>query len=300
MIEVASLQYGVIFKKAFCDLEIFTAFVKDMTGQDIEIDKVETEKSFSPAVGRVDSCFDLFAEDTNNRIIVDVQHQKLPDHYDRFLHYHCVALLEQVARAKDYRPKLTVFTIVVLTGGDEVKTDIGVIDFDIKTLEGQPLYKVFHKVLYLSPKYVTDKTPEPFRTWLLAIQDTLDEQVEEALHPRVEIQKIFQLIKKDLVSPRERARMKDEYAYAQLYQQKHDQGLAMGLQQGIKQGIEQGIKQGVEQGITQGIAEGIKQGREEGKKAGMLLTAQKMKSMGVALDTIAAATGLTVAEIEHL
>jgi len=282
MLEVASFQYGVIFKKAFCDVEIFTAFTRDMTGQDIQIDKVETEKSFSPVIGRVDSRFDLFAEDTKNRIIVDVQHQKLPDHYERFLHYHCVALLEQVASAKDYRPQLTVFTIVVLTGGDEVKTDVGVIDFDIKTLQGDPLNKVFHKVLYLSPKYVTDNMPEPFRTWLLAIQDTLDEQVEESLHPRAEIQKIFQIIQKDTVSPQERARMKDEYAYAELYQQKHQQGLAAGLQQGRQEGREQGRQEG----------------ETVGEQKNAIKTAQKMLAKGMDKTLISELTGLSLAEID--
>jgi hypothetical protein len=60
MIEVASLRYGVIFKKVFSQPEIFKAFVKDFLEIELEIDQVETEKSFSPVVGKVDSRFDLF------------------------------------------------------------------------------------------------------------------------------------------------------------------------------------------------------------------------------------------------
>ncbi len=55
MKKVASLRYGVIFKKAFCDPEIFTAFVRDVAGIKIEIDNVETEKEFDPPIGRVKS-----------------------------------------------------------------------------------------------------------------------------------------------------------------------------------------------------------------------------------------------------
>ena len=40
MREVASLQYGVIFKKAFSQIDVFKAFVKDVIGIDLEIDKV--------------------------------------------------------------------------------------------------------------------------------------------------------------------------------------------------------------------------------------------------------------------
>jgi hypothetical protein len=55
MKQVAPLRYGVIFKKAFCDPVIFKGFVKDILNVDLEIDHVETEKSFSPPIGRVDA-----------------------------------------------------------------------------------------------------------------------------------------------------------------------------------------------------------------------------------------------------
>jgi hypothetical protein len=48
MKRVAPLRYDVIFKKAFCEPEIFTAFVQAVLGIRIEINKVETEKSFNP------------------------------------------------------------------------------------------------------------------------------------------------------------------------------------------------------------------------------------------------------------
>ena len=63
MKKVASLRYGVIFKKAFSNPDIFKAFVKDFIGIELVIDKVETEKSFDPQIGNVDTRFDLFAED---------------------------------------------------------------------------------------------------------------------------------------------------------------------------------------------------------------------------------------------
>lgn len=74
MKQVASLRYGVIFKKAFSDPEIFTAFVKDFLGIELEITHVEAEKSFSPPISPIDSRFDLFAEDKKNRVVVDIQH----------------------------------------------------------------------------------------------------------------------------------------------------------------------------------------------------------------------------------
>ncbi len=224
MIKVASLRYGVIFKKAFSKPHIFKAFVKDFLDIELEIDKVETEKSFSPIIGNVDSRFDLFAEDKKHRTIVDIQHVRYPDHYDRFLHYHCAALLEQVASSKDYSPKLNVFTIVVLTSGDKHGVDMTTIDFDPKDRQGKGINEIPHKIIYLCPKYVSDKTPEPYREWLRAIYDSLDEEVDENDYQRQEIKEIFHAIQKDLTTPQEYAHMKDEYSEGLLRQTEYDNG----------------------------------------------------------------------------
>jgi predicted transposase/invertase (TIGR01784 family) len=240
MIEVASLRYGVIFKKAFSRPNIFKAFVKDFLGLDLEIDQVETEKSFSPPIGAVDSRFDLFAEDKKNRIIVDIQHARLGDHYDRFLHYHCAALLEQIANAQNYQPSPGVFTIVILTAGDKHQIDLARIEFDPRSFSGEPLNEIPHKILYVCPKYVTDKTPEPYREWLLAIQDSLDQQVDETAYHKPEIQEIFRLIEKDNTTPQERARMKDEYAYNELYAEHYQQLIEQSRQEGRQEGREEG------------------------------------------------------------
>ncbi len=272
MIQVASLRYGVIFKKAFSQPHIFKAFVKDFLDIELEIDKVETEKSFAPIIGKVDSHFDLFAEDKKHRTIVDIQHARYPDHYDRFLHYHCAALLKQVSSSKDYSPKLNVFTIVVLTSGDKNGVDIAAIDFDPKDLNGNPLKEISHKILYLCPKYVNDKTPEPYRQWLRAIDDSLDEEVDENDYEQAEIKDIFHTIQKDLTTPQEYARMKDEYSEGLLRQNEYEKG--------------------VEKGKLEGKLEGI---IENSKK-----NAKKMLAEGIELSLVAKITGLSLEELKDL
>ncbi|HIE00289.1 MAG TPA: hypothetical protein EYP59_08380 [Thiotrichaceae bacterium] len=220
MKKVASLRYAVIFKKAFSQPDIFKAFVKDFIGIDLKINKVEMEKQFFPIIGKVDTRFDLFAEDIDNRVIVDIQHVRYGDHYDRFLHYHCVALLEQIASSTNYHPNLRVFTIVVLTSGDKHKVDMATTDFAPKDRKGNYLNELPHKILFVSPKYVTDDTPEPYREWLLAIADSLDEEVDETSYQRKEIRQIFDLIEQDSISPTERFKMKDEYGMEEIQQNK--------------------------------------------------------------------------------
>jgi hypothetical protein len=211
MKKVASLRYGVIFKKAFCDVDVFKGFVRDILGIQLEIDKVETEKEFEQPVGRVKPEFDLFAEDKKNRIIVDIQHEKHTDHYDRFLHYHCAAILEQIPNSKDYKPPLAVYTIVVLTSGDKYKCDVATIDFDPKRKNGEPLGIIKHKVIYLCPKYMDENTPPLYREWLQVINESLSEQIDENQYQLSEVQKIIHYIEQDDISPTERAVMIEEY-----------------------------------------------------------------------------------------
>jgi len=276
MKKVASLRYGTIFKKAFSEKEIFTAFVRDVLGIEVEIEKVETEKSFKPAIGHVAVEFDLYAEDKKNRLIIDIQHRRDSDHYHRFFHYLCVGLLEQVKSNYNYRPKLTVFSIVVLTSGDRHKKDVSIIDCDPHDLSGNPLGEIPHKVIYLCPKYANEKTPEPLKEWMRAIQDSLDEEVDESQYKKAEIQRIFEIIEKDLISPEERAKMFDEYNQ------------------------QEAIGDAYEEGTLKGRKEGRKEGLEEGRKEGLREVASSLLADGLPPERVAGLTGLSVSEVQSM
>jgi len=221
MKKVAPLRYDVIFKKAFSVPEIFTAFVHDFLNIDLDIKTVEKDKVYDPPIGRVATKFDLYAEDKKNRVVVDVQHVRFPDHYHRFLHYHCAALLEQLVNSKDYRPGLKVYTLVILTSGDRHKKDIAITDFDPIDLEGNPLGEIGHKIIYICPKYLNKKvTPSQYHEWMEAIEDSQDEEVDELKYHKPEILRIFDLIEKDKVTPYERAMMFDEYGLEEVKKEK--------------------------------------------------------------------------------
>jgi predicted transposase/invertase (TIGR01784 family) len=280
MKEVASLQYGVIFKKAFSQRDVFNAFVKDILGIEFSCDKVETEKSFTQKIGNVKVEFDLYAEDLKNRVIVEIQHQNGSDYYDRFLHYHCVALLEQAANYRNYKPDLTVYTIVVLTSADKHKTDVAVIDFDPKDRYGNALGEIKHKVIYLAVKYVDENTPEVYRDWLSAINESLSEQIEETNYQRLELQTVIDSIAKNLVSPEEKYWMIEEYNF----------------EEAKKKQFEEGIEQGIRQGIQQGVQHGIEEGQRKAKQA----IAKGMLSEGLSIEIIEKLTALSHDEIQSL
>jgi predicted transposase/invertase (TIGR01784 family) len=270
MVKVAPLKYGVIFKKAFSKPKIFTAFVKDMLGIDIEIDKVETEKSFSPVIGKVDTKFDLFAEDKKNRIIVDIQHKRYSDHYDRFLHYHSIALIEQIKNFYSYTTPMKVYTIVVLTSGDKHKKDVTITDFRPMDLEGNYISETPHKILYLCPKYLNDKTPKIYREWLMAIEDSMDKEMNRDDYRKKVIQDIINIIETDSVTPQERAKMIQEFS---------DEEYLMKMKEKSKK-------------------EGRKEGREEGEKRAKIEIAKTALKQNIDIATIALITGLSVEEIK--
>lgn len=88
----------------------------------------------------------------------------------------------------------------------------------------------------------------------------------------------------------------------------HKAGLEAGLKEGIetgrKEGLEAGRKEGIEAGRKEGIEagrkEGIEAGREEGRRAERIEMARNLRKLNVPVDTIVAATGLSLAEIESL
>ena len=65
-------------------------------------------------------------------------------------------------------------------------------------------------------------------------------------------------------------------------------------------GIEEGIQKGMEEGIQKGIEEGIQKGIQKGIEKGKLETAENLLKLGVDIDIILKATGLSEKEIKDL
>ncbi|MEK8017225.1 MAG: PD-(D/E)XK nuclease family transposase, partial [Candidatus Parabeggiatoa sp.] len=195
MIEVIPLKYGSLFKRVFSQPDIFNQFAKDILGIELNISKVHTEYEYPEPVGKVRSRYDLFAEDTEQRIIVEIQHVKEEDFFDRFLYYHMISLIEQAGGFDEYCFDRTVYTIVVLTS---LPRD-GSIDFSCAISDMSPVdewgnkVSVYpHRLVFLSPRKVNDKTPDGVRKWLEFIADSLDGKMEESGYSEVLFQQMLE------------------------------------------------------------------------------------------------------------
>jgi len=168
-----------------------------------------------------------------------------------------------------------------LTSGYRHQTDVSVIDFDPKNLKGEPLGEIDHKVIFICPKYLQDDTPIAYHEWLEAIQDSLDEEVEESHYLNPEIKRIFNLIEKDKVTPKERALMFDQHANEEFEQEVFDKWKEIGF--------------------DDGYGEGKEDGKKEGKEEEKMETARNLKALGVLTEEqIASVTGLSLKEVVTL
>lgn len=189
---LARLDNEVFFKKAFTDKIVFKAFVKDIVGIEVEPAKIETEKAFQPKLGNIAFKYDIFAEDVERRIVIEIQKVEYDHNFDRFLHYHLQAITEQQRSSEDYSVEKTVYTIVVMTAPYKINTkthelykdEVLISNMNPKNLNGIERKIFNHELIYLNPNYKGQDTPPNYRDWL----DLIYESIHHPENPQINIQ----------------------------------------------------------------------------------------------------------------
>ncbi|MCK5877081.1 MAG: PD-(D/E)XK nuclease family transposase [Candidatus Marithrix sp.] len=274
---LSRLDNEVFFKKAFTDKLVFTQFVKDIIGIDIEVDKIETEKRFKPKIAAIDFAYDIFAESKDNRVIIEIQRVKYDYNFDRFLHYHMMAIAELQRSANDYRIKSTVYTIVILTAPDiledksgaMVEEDVLISSVNPHNLNGEEFNFYGHQLIFLNPNFKKVDTPTGIKDWL----DLILESIENPENPQINlnnkaIKKAVKLIEDDNLTPEDRRAAKIAFA--------------------------------TEETRKIVVRKAKAEGQQEGQEMANLKMAQKMLDKGFEIETIAEMTGLSVEVIEQL
>jgi hypothetical protein len=216
MLQVIPLRYGTIFKKAFGDRAVFSRFASDVLGVPIDVPVVHTEYSYPEAVGRVKVEYDLFGEDPTHRVIVEMQHIREDDLFDRFLHYHLVGVVEQAAGHTEYRASRVVYTLVLLTREPRephLHFSVAVSDMDPTNERGERIGVYRHRMVFLNARVINEKTPARVRPWLELIADSLDGEVDETRYADPLQQQVLRAAQRSTVSPDELARIKDEASW---------------------------------------------------------------------------------------
>jgi len=234
MVRVIPLQLGAMFKHIFGQVDVFTAFVKDVVGVELNIERVHMEYEYPKPIGYVKTKYDLFAEDVTGRVVVEIQHVKEGDFFDRFLYYHMISLAEQVKGAEKYQFEQVVYTIVVLTSIPKDKSinfSVGVSTMNPVTEFGQAVEAYPHRLVFLAPRLVNEQTPPLIREWLELIKDSLDKEVDETAYQRPLFQQIIKGIEETEIDPATLAEIKDEKAWEYVQASARQEGLEQGAYQ---------------------------------------------------------------------
>ncbi|MGE5344222.1 MAG: PD-(D/E)XK nuclease family transposase [Candidatus Omnitrophota bacterium] len=270
---LTSLENETIFKKAFTDKTVFTRFVKDILDIDFVVGEIETEKKFAPKACDIAISYDIFAESVDHRVVVEIQRVDYDYNFDRFLHYHMMAIAELQRSSSEYRIEKTVYTIVVLTAPYKIvqKTGLPVLDdvlissVDPRNLSDKVVNVYGHKLVFLNSHYVTKDTPQNYRDWLELVYQSSHHPEDFKVNLDNEgIRKVVELIDYDNLSPDLRTQMKIDN----------------------------------QRRATLKIIE--TQGYEKGKEEEKIEIAKRMKAKGLDIDTISEFTGLTVKKLKEL
>ncbi len=218
---LGNLDNEVIFKKAFTDKTVFKFFVRDILGIEVEIDKIETEKKFTPRIGYVDFELDIFAESVDKRVCIEIQRLEYDHHFDRFLHYFLMLIAEQQKNSKEYDIERTVYVIVLLTArykileknGKAILDEVLLLDLNPQTLQGEIRELYGHQFVCLNPNHPNSETPKAIRDWLDLIYQSIHSPERPVLNTENEgIRKAIELISFENLSPEERTKAKNKEA----------------------------------------------------------------------------------------
>ena len=216
MTQVVPLRYDTAFKKAFSQPDIFCQFAEDVLGIKFHTDEVHRGYKFLEPIGQVDIEYDLFAEDPESRIVVEIQHVKERHFYDRFLYYHLINLVEQVKNSKAYQFNRTVYTIVVLTSPyseGEIDFSVAITDFNPVNEFSRKVDVYPHQLVFVVPRMVNEKTPSGIKVWLELVLDSLNGEIDESRYDSPIFGKVIEAVKLDNISPAERRVLKDEESW---------------------------------------------------------------------------------------
>jgi len=289
---------------------ILEGFLSELLFTDITILEVlESESNQDNEVEKFNRV-DIKVKDTTGKILlIEVQYSRELDYLHRILYASSKTIVEHMEQGKPYSEVSKIISISILyfvfgKGNDYIYH--GTTDF-IGLHDKKELKLTKHQQQLYQIAKVSDIYPEHYlielRNFDNIAKNTLDEWIYFLKNEQVK----DEFTAKGLGQAKEaldvmKMNAEERWAYQQYQQELHHQA---SLYQstyvlGQIEGEEKGRKEGRDAGLKEGEEKGRKEGRDAGLKEGTLLIAQNMKNMGVETATIAAATGLSITEIENL
>ena len=265
---------------------------------------------------------DMLAENSKGElVIIEVQNNRELDYFHRMLYGTSKAITEYINQGDPYAKVKKVYSVNIVyidlgQGDDYVYhgyTEFrGIHTKDVLRLSVQQQEQfVCHDAGDLFPEYYVLRVDEfdklaktPLDEWILFLktgeiaENVTASGLREA-RERLRVDKLSDAEQKEYERHMEALRYQRS-----VIQTGWIEGKAEGKAEGIKEGKAEGRAEGIAEGIKEGKAEGIKEGKiegmKEGERKGKLEVARSLKQMGLSVESIAVATGLSIDDIEYL
>lgn len=236
--------------------------------------------------------YDVLCEtETGEKIIVEMQNQRQPFFKQRSIFYASEAISRQARKGREWRFDKAVYLIAFLNFtlediGTTFRTDVALLDMRTKEVFSDKIRLIYLQLPYFNKE--ADECENDFERWIYVLKNMetinrLPWTAKSAVFKRLEeIAEVRALTKEEQM----------QYDHAlKVYRDNYNT---------FQGAIEEGMKEGREKGLKEGREKGIKEGREEGRADKTKEVAQNMKKMGMSIEQIAQACGISVEEAEKL
>ena len=245
---------------------------------------------------------DLLAEDTDGELLlIEVQGEPEFAYFQRMLFGASKLVTEYINSGENYEHVKKVYSVNI------VYFDLGQGE-DVVYI-GKTVFRGIHnnEVLKLSPfmqqKFKTDEVSQLFPEYIILKVNDFNRWSKVPLD-----QWLYFLATSDIPEEADAPGLQEAREKLNLMKMNREEQAAYDrylmeraiLRNTMVTAREEGLFEGERKGHAKGIAEGRAEGRAEGNKEGRMETAKNLKAMGLNIDDIVKATGLTVDEVAAL
>ena len=237
--------------------------------------------------------YDVLCEtETGEKIIVEMQNQRQPFFKQRSIFYASEAISRQARKGREWRFDIKAVYLIAFLNftlediGTTFRTDVALLDMRTKEVFSDKIRLIYLQLPYFNKE--ADECENDFERWIYVLKNMetinrLPWTAKSAVFKRLEeIAEVRALTKEEQM----------QYDHAlKVYRDNYNT---------FQGAIEEGMKEGREKGLKEGREEGIKEGREEGRADKTKEIVQNMKKMGMSIEQIAQACGISVEEAEKL
>ena len=226
--------------------------------------------------------------ETGERVIVEMQNRYQPCFKERSIYYAARAIVEQGERGRDWNYDIKAIYLIAFMDFQLTKTREDFrIDVALMDMQRHTLFTDKVRFIYLQLPCFTKQESECENDFdrMIFVLKHMDvfERMPWAAKDAV-FSRLAEIAEVAALEPEERRQYEADVKH-------YRDTIAV---------MEGQYKEGEEKGHAEGRAEGLVEGEKKGRAEGILSTARKLKQLGLSVDIIANATGLSESEIDSL